>query len=149
VTGARLLHDLRARGVRVEASGPDGIRLLVPPGALGPQQLEQLRPRKADLLDALRAEALAIKAGDLAEAPVVEARSEVGAVLVRSERYGEAWIVLDARLDGELLAEEAARPEPRPVLALGDVLKLKGKPEATIRAVLAMSRVFTGARLVG
>ena len=51
-----LLTGLRSRGVRVESPAPGRIRLVVPPGALSDEEIENLRPRKPELLAALAAE---------------------------------------------------------------------------------------------
>jgi hypothetical protein len=83
-------------------------------------------------------------AADLAEAPVVAVREHVAAVRVHSPLYGDVWICLEpALLEG--LREEADR---LPVLTVADVERLRGKPEAAIRAALATLTLFTGSRVL-
>lgn len=79
---------------------------------------------------------------------VIETREQVGAVLIRSPRFGEVWVALEPGMAPELVAEEAARAEPRPVLLAEDVAKLRGKSEEMIRATLAVLGTFPGARLI-
>jgi hypothetical protein len=80
---------------------------------------------------------------------IPETREQPGAVLIRSARFGrEVWIALDPCMVPELQAEEAERPEPRPVLTPEDVARLRGKPEGAIRAVLNALAVFPGSRLM-
>jgi len=141
-----LLTDLCARGVRILSRGAHRLRLEAPRGALGPGEADWLRANKAEFLAALQAEQPG--AGALIDARVLEARSKVGAVLVTSERYGEAWLVVDRCMVGELAAEEARRPDgPRPVLLAEDVARLQGKPESVIRAALEVARAFAGTRV--
>jgi len=142
---APALADLRARGIRVESPSPGRLRLVVPAGALEPDELKALRARKAELLAALQAEQAG--AGNLTEAPLLEARAQVGAVLVASPRYGEAWLVVDPCMRPELAAEEARRHDPRPVLLAQDVARLQGKPEKVIQAALEAARAFPGVRI--
>jgi hypothetical protein len=87
-------------------------------------------------------------ASELTDAPVVAAREQLGAVLVRSPRFGEVWVVLEPSMAPELAAEEAGRVEPRPVLLAEDVAHLRGKSDQMVRAALAVLAVFPGARLI-
>lgn len=81
-------------------------------------------------------------------AGVIETRDGPGAVRIRSKAYGEVWIALDPCMVPELVAEEARHTSPRPVLLASDVARLRGKPEAAIRAVLEVARAFPGARVL-
>lgn len=140
-----LLGALRRRGVEIRREG-DRLRWRAPRGVLGPADLDALRAAKAELLDALADEAPPPDAVDAG--PVVEARSRVGAVLIRSRRFGELWLLLADRQLDELAAEEARRPEPRPILDASDVARLRGKPDGAIRATLDVGRAFPGARVL-
>jgi hypothetical protein len=158
VTVSQLLADLRARGVRVEAVARDRLRLVVPAGALAPEELDRLRPRKTEILEALRAECAARPAmittiNSMLDGPFLAVREEPGAVVVRLERYGEVWLLLGGfGLEAELVAEERAREArgevPRPVLHIAEVPRLRGIPGAIVRAVLDASRTFPGARVI-
>jgi len=68
-------------------------------------------------------------------------------VLIRSPRFGEVWVVLEGSILAELRAEEQARPDPRPVLTTAQVLRLRGKSEALIQAVLNTLAVFPEAEI--
>ena len=81
---------------------------------------------------------------DLAGPSVLEPAEEIGAVLIRSPRFGEVWVALDPSLIDELASEERARPRPRPVLSAADLALLAGKPEAMLRAVLKVAATFPG-----
>jgi hypothetical protein len=83
---------------------------------------------------------------DLDAAPAICAREQVGAVLLKTQ-FGEVWVVLEGRLLAELRAEEQERPDPRPVLRADQVLRLRGKSEAAIRAVLDTLAVFPEAEI--
>jgi hypothetical protein len=87
-------------------------------------------------------------ASELADAPVVVAREQLGAALVRSPRFGEVWMVLEPSMATELTADEAGCVEPRPVLLAEDVAHLRGKSEEMVRAALAVLAVFPSARLI-
>jgi hypothetical protein len=70
-------------------------------------------------------------------------------VRLYSRRFDqEVWIALSEDMAAELRAEEAGRPEPRPVLTPSDVMKLKDKRKETIRAVLNALAVFPGSGVV-
>ncbi len=148
MTARGLLADLRRRGVELHPAG-DRLRVRAPRGVLGSADLEALRRQKADLLAALAAEAPGPRPGAALEAaPIAEARERLAAVLLRSDRYGELWLVLDPCALPDLEAEEAARSEPRPILAPADVVLLRDRPEAAIRAALDVARVFPGSRVL-
>lgn len=104
--------------------------------------LELLREIRA------RREASSSESPPVESAPITETRERLGAVLVRSPHFGEVWVVLDPCEAPELEAEEQAREEPRPVLHVEDVARLRGKPEAAVRAALETLRAFPGARVV-
>ena len=52
---------------------------------------------------------------------------------------------LNEGVAAEIQAEEAERPEPRPVLLSADVTRLKNKSAAMIEALLNTMAVFPGA----
>ncbi len=80
---------------------------------------------------------------------VLEARQQIGAVLIRSPRFGEVWVALEPSMLAELVAvEEAGRADPRPVLLAEDVARLRDKSDEAIRSTLAVLATFPGARLV-
>jgi len=115
--------------------------------------LRRVRARLRDLGESCDEKALEheVQAGlehDVRAGPIPDARERVGAVLIRSRRFGELWLVLADRQLEELEAEEARRPDPRPILHVEDVARLRGMPEAAIRAALEAARVWPGARLV-
>jgi hypothetical protein len=85
---------------------------------------------------------------ELADAPLIEVREQLGAVLIRSPRFGEVWVVLEPSMAPELAAEEAGRAEPRPVLLAEDVARLRLKSAEMIRAALTVLATFPGARLI-
>lgn len=78
----------------------------------------------------------------------IEVRERLGAVLIRSLRYGEVWIALDPCMATELAAEEAGRENPRPVLVTEDLVRLRGRSEEAVRAALEVARAFPGARVL-
>jgi hypothetical protein len=79
---------------------------------------------------------------------LVEAREQVGAVLIRSARFGEVWLALVPSMRRDLVAEETRRTEPRPVLSVRDLVRLRGRSDETIRAVLAAIAVTPQVRWV-
>ncbi len=85
---------------------------------------------------------------DLDDAPIVESRQQIGAVRIRSAKYGVVWLALTASVAAELRAEEASREAPRPVLTGEDVARLRGKSEAAVRAVVEVATAFPGARVL-
>ena len=138
-----LLADLQSRGVQVVAEGQQ-LRCRGPRGALRPADLDRLKAHKTEIL----AELHHTEAAELTGGKIVEARHELGAVLIRSNRLdGELWVALDPGMAAELRAEEQARETPRPVLLPEDVAALRGKPEAMIRATLNVLAVFPGAQI--
>ena len=83
----------------------------------------------------------------LVDDPIVQAREQIGAVLVASPRYGECWIALTEGVAAEIRAEEAQRSNPRPVLQPADVGALAGKSETAVRSTLEVFQVFGEARI--
>jgi hypothetical protein len=137
-----LLSDLRRRGVSIQVRGE---HIAVEPASrLTEADRKAIRSHK----EALLAELEDLARSDLLGAPIEGVREQVGAVLVRSPCYGEIWLALDACVVGEIAAEESSQARPRPVLLVGDVARLRGKPEAMIRAALEVARAFPGARVV-
>jgi hypothetical protein len=167
MSAAALVSAFRARGVELI---PDGgaLRYRAPRGVLTDADLEALRAHKAALLAELRGQPdrpdhLGAVGGDdvgdhdhlvggdhdLAAGPVLETREQPGAVLIRSARFGrDVWLALTEDMAAELRAEEAERPEPRPVLTPADVARLRGKPAEAVRAVLEVAAVFGTARVL-
>lgn len=137
-----ILAILRQRGAVLRAL--DGNRLSVEPSrALDETLREAIRGAKATLLSELRG-------GDskIAESPALATREQLGAVLIRSRRFGEVWLALTEDMAKELDAEESERAGPWPVLLSADIAALRGKPEAAIRGALEVARIFPGARVL-
>ncbi len=80
----------------------------------------------------------------LVDGQIVQTRQEQepGAVLIASPKYGEVWVALTPDMAADLRAEEAQRPEGRPVLTPTDVAALAGRSEAAFKAALEVVRVF-------
>jgi hypothetical protein len=150
VNAAALIEECERRGARLQLVGEQVY--LHPAEAVPPELLATLRARKYELAQELarrRGPAAASEVAQaIAEAPIHETRERLGAALIRSPRYGELWLVLDPCALPDLEAEEAARAEPRPVLLAEDVVRLRGKSEAAIRAALDVARVFPGSRVL-
>jgi hypothetical protein len=109
--------------------------------------LRELRGQGQPCRPPRRATPQTLPALDLQSAVITESREQIGAVLLRSPRYGEVWVVLEGSLLGELRAEEQERPDPRPVRTTDQVLRLRGKSEAATRAVLNTLAVFPEAEI--
>ena len=56
-----------------------------------------------------------------AKDPILDPEEQIGAVLLRSPRYGEVWLALEACTVPDLRVAEQARETPRPVLLAEDV----------------------------
>jgi hypothetical protein len=115
--------------------------------------LRRVRARLRDLEESSDEEALEhdIQAGlelDVHARPILDVRERVGAVLIHYRHFGELWLLLADRQLAELAAEEARRPEPRAILFVEDIVRLRGKPEGAVRAALEVARAFPGARLL-
>jgi len=160
---AALLEALRARGASVRLVGS---RLAVEPRrALDDQLREAIRAHRDELRALLQGEEGVISppgsrvntstASPAAPAvyptfdgDLVATKDRLGAVLIDSPRFGEVWIALDPCMVDELVAEEDANEEPRPVLLAEDVAQLRGKSQAEIASSLEVLRRFPGARVV-
>lgn len=146
MTPAALLADLRRRGVLLSPVG-EQLRYRARRGALTPDLAGAVKAHRAALLELLRQEPLEPD-HDLGAAPIIESRERLGAVRIRSERFGEVWVAVDSCIAPELAAEEATHAVPRPVLLVEDVLRLRGKPPDVIRAALEVIAAFPSARVV-
>ena len=80
--------------------------------------------------------------------PILDPEEKIGAVLLRSPRYGEVWLALDACAVPELRVAEQARETPRPVLLAEDVARLRGRSPEAVQAVLRVAAAFPGARVI-
>ncbi len=141
---AEILTALRERGARAQVLDGDRIGI-EPSSALTDSLRAAVRAHRHELLAVLRA---AFVDRSLEEAAITEARAQLGAVLVKTRRFGHVWIAVDPCLAPNLQGEEQAREIPRPVLLVEDVVRLRGKQEKAIRAVLQAAAVFPGARVV-
>jgi hypothetical protein len=81
------------------------------------------------------------------EEPPLKA-AQIGAVRIRTKKFGSIWLALDETTADELRAEEQQREHPRPVLMEEDVAHLENKSEEAIRAALEVIRAFPGARIL-
>jgi hypothetical protein len=105
-----------------------------------------------DFLRRLREQALTRSvpgsAVPLEEGETKETRERLGAVLIDSPRFGEVWIALDPCMVAELVAEEDASEDPRPVMLPEDMLRLRGRSPRAIATALEVLRRYPGARVV-
>jgi hypothetical protein len=149
VQAQELLRTLQGRGARLRVA-QDGRLGIEPSSVLTDELRAEVRANRDALVEALRPQPAQASVSDLTDAPAIAVREQIGAVLLRSPRFGEAevWVVLEPSMAPELLAEEAGRSEPRPVLLAEDVAKLRGKSDEMIRASLRVLAVFPSARLV-
>ena len=136
-----LLDELHSLGVTLEARG-DHLRFR-PVGAVSPELVEHLRANKGEVLAHLEREDVAGKSP-----ATLEALSQIGAVLIRTAKFGSIWLALDQATADEIRAEEQQSEKPCPVLTAADVAHLEIKSEAAIRGALEVIRAFPGARIV-
>ena len=132
-SAAILLRELEARGAKVRAIG-DRLRCEAPKGILTSEDARRLREAKADLLHLL------------APCPTEQLEREWRGATTRARaefaRHGRE--LLPATLERAVVHH----PRPHLVLAGDDVALIARKPEAAIRAVLEVCRVFPGARII-
>ena len=143
MTAVAILDELRARGVRLELDG-DRLRWRAP-SEIPVELLEAARQQRAALVELVRQEG---DAPQISDGDLVVTRERLGAVLILSPRFGEVWIALDPCVAPELVAEEAASADPRPVLLASDLPRLRGLPDDVIRASLEALRAFPAAQVV-
>ena len=136
-----LLDELHFLGVTLEAHG-DQLRFR-PVNAVPPELVEHLRANKEEVLAHLERHPVA----DGAPA-TLEALSQIGAVLIRTAKFGSVWLAIDRATADEIRKEERQRDEPCPVLTAEDVAHLEIKSKAAIRGALEVIRAFPGARVV-
>ncbi len=122
-----ILMALRQRGATVRAL--EGGRVEVNPRRVLDDDLRQaIRSHKSELLAELAT------------------REQIGAMLIRSNRFGrEVWIALAGDVAAKLYVEESGRPDPRPVLLPTDLDWLASKSTRAARAALAVIAAFPGA----
>ena len=136
-----LLDELHSLGVTLEAHG-DRLRFW-PVNAVPPDLVEHLRANKQEVLAHLERH----PATD--QAPTtLEALSEIGAVLIRSEKFGSVWLAIDQVTADEIRKEERQSATPCPVLMADDVAHLEIKSERAIKGALEVIRAFPGARII-
>ena len=82
------------------------------------------------------------------QVPILDPEEQIGAVLLRSPRYGEIWLALEACTVPELRVAEQARETPRPVLLAEDVFWLRRRSPEAVEAVLRVAAAFPGARVI-
>ena len=136
-----LLDELHSLGVTLEARG-DRLRFR-PVNAVPPDLVKHLRANKEELLAHLERRPVT------EEAPAtLEALSQIGAVLIRTARFGSVWLAIDQATADEIRAEEQQREKPCPVLMAEDVAHLEIKAERAIRGALEVIRALPGARII-
>ncbi len=136
-----LLDELHSLGVTLEARG-DQLRFR-PVNAVPPELVEHLRANKEEVLARLERHPVA----DGAPA-TLEALAQIGAVLIRTAKFGSVWLAIDQTTADEIRAEERQSEKPCPVLTADDVAHLEIKSEKAIRGALEVIRAFPGARIV-
>jgi hypothetical protein len=73
---------------------------------------------------------------------------EIGAVLIRTAKFGPVWLAIDPATADEIRTEEQQREKPCPVLTPEDVAHLENKSVEAIRGALEIIRAFPGARII-
>jgi len=136
-----LLDELHSLGVTLEARG-DRLRFR-PVRAVPPDLVERLRANKDEVLAHLERQAASDKTPT-----TLEALSQIGAVLIRSDKFGSVWLAIDQATADEIRAEEKQREKPCPVFMAEDVAHLEIKSERAIRGALEVIKAFPGARIV-
>ena len=135
-----LLSELHSLGVTLEARG-DQLRFR-PVNAVPPDLVEHLRANKEEVLAHLE------RRPKTDEGPAtLEALSQIGAILIRTAKFGPVWVAMDPATADEIRAEERQRDEPCPVLAPEDVTHLEHKSDEAIRGALEVIRAFPSARI--
>ena len=140
-----LLDELHSLGVTLEARG-DQLRFR-PVNAVPPDLVEHLRANKEEVLARLGQHPDRQAVADKASA-TLEALSRIGAVLIRTAKFGSIWLALDQATADEIRGEEQQREKPCPVLTADDVAHLEDKSEKAVRSALEVIRAFPGARIV-
>jgi hypothetical protein len=110
-----------------------------PQGALSPRLRQMISRSKVELLSLLQDDGF-----DLAEADVVD--FEAAAYLLRSERYGEAWLDPDA--SSAYWLRETCRAGGRPVLTFEEALRLRGRSRRALKAALGTKRALPDATVI-
>jgi len=141
MNAASLLDELHSLGVTLEARG-DRLRFR-PVKAVPPDLVERLRANKDEVLAHLERQAASDKTPT-----TLEALSQIGAVLIRSDKFGSVWLAIDQATADEIRAEEKQREKPCPVFMAEDVAHLEIKSERAIRGALEVIKAFPGARIV-
>jgi hypothetical protein len=148
VSAPALLEEARRRGVELRLEG-GRLRYRAPAGALTAELREALRAHREELLELLRETGPPHSHTDLlAQAELLEARHQLGAVLLSSRLLDrELWVVLRPRMLETLEAEEDGRSSPRPVLRVEDVLRVSEMPPEDRLPLLRTLAAFPGARV--
>jgi len=135
-----LLDELHSLGVTLEARG-DRLRFR-PVNAVTPDLVEHLRANKEEVLAHLERH-------PATDSPptTLEALSQIGAVLIRTAKFGSVWLAIDEATADEIRKEERQSEKPCPVLTADDVAHLEIKSERAIRGALEIIRMFPGARI--
>jgi hypothetical protein len=131
MTVTSLLAELHSLGVTLEAQG-DQLRFR-PVDAVPPDLLEHLRANKEEVIALLEHDPEPQAEADKDRA-TLEALSQIGAVLIRSRKFGSVWLALDQANANELREEESQYDEPCPVLTAEDLDHLETMSERAIRA---------------
>jgi hypothetical protein len=145
MNAASLLDELHSLGVTLEARG-DRLRFR-PVNAVPPELVEHLRANKEEVLAHLERHPEPQAEADKDRA-TLEALSQIGAVLIRSRKFGSVWLALDQATANELREEESQHDEPCPVLTAEDLDHLETMSERAVRAALEIIATFPGSRIV-
>jgi hypothetical protein len=109
-----------------------------------------------DLLREIQRQPSDSSSGESGSTPIAASGTEIpevqdvpiGAVRIRTAKFGSIWLALDETTAEKLRAEEQQREHPRPVLMEEDVAHLENKSEEAVRAALEIIRAFPGARIL-
>ena len=138
------MEELRALGVSLVPEG-EKLRYRGGRGVVTAALLAKIRARKPELLELLQRNPEEL---DLADEPILETRTGLAAVRIRSRLLGcEIWLAHDERTAADLRAEMAPE-QTLPVVLYDEIPKFRGKSPAMIRALFEVAKVFPGARLV-
>jgi hypothetical protein len=147
VTAAELITELKSRGV-ILTPHADGEHLRVRPAeALDPCLLAELKTQRDAVLAELRQRRGESPVQD-DDGSLVDSAEQIGAVLLRSRRFGDVWLARDDRVADELVAELAATGQATPVLTYAEAPLLRGKSDRMLRALLTAKSALPGSRLL-
>jgi hypothetical protein len=136
LNAVQLLNDLRGRGAEVRIAG-EQLVVRVPRGSASAELRRTIAAHKQALV------ALLASGDALEEAPVTDV--EPAAYRLRTRRFGDVWLVPD---EGVSDFRRSHRAGDLPVISFTEIVRLRGKSVAAIRAVLEAKRAFPEARVL-